>query len=64
MAAAVGNTEIINTILKYPSGQQLLTKRDNNCHTPLEVANNLGKTQVANILPKEYLILAKDQLTR
>ncbi|WP_250310736.1 ankyrin repeat domain-containing protein [Rickettsia endosymbiont of Oedothorax gibbosus] len=64
ISAAFGNTDIITEILKYPVGRELLTKKDFNGDTPLEVANRRGNNLAANILEKEYFESAKEQLAK
>ncbi|WP_425360205.1 MULTISPECIES: ankyrin repeat domain-containing protein [unclassified Candidatus Tisiphia] len=64
ISAAFGNTDIITEILKYPVGRELLTKKDFNGDTPLEIANRRGNNLAVNILEKEYFESAKEQLAK
>ncbi|WP_425360573.1 MULTISPECIES: hypothetical protein [unclassified Candidatus Tisiphia] len=49
---------------KYPVGRELLTKKDFNGDTPLEIANRRGNNLAVNILEKEYFESAKEQLAK
>lgn len=62
MAAGYGHTEAVKILLKYSEGCQLLTAKDHNGNTALEVANQFGKHDIADILTQEHLNLAKTQL--
>lgn len=51
-----GNNQIINTILQHPAGQKLLTVKDYNSHTPMQVAYKYNQLQTVDTLSKHTLL--------
>lgn len=62
VAAKGGNATIINSILKYPKGLNLLSMENAEGHTPREIANENNHPEAEHAIRNGELVLVKDEL--